>query len=269
MADLRTIIRSLSVLKNIKPGLQPGYEKLTTTITDLQQVLEIINSKVLSVRDYREVSEDVLHGAWLHNFLVDISGGACSWEMGLRIALTEAEFKEEDSLKKAVDKRAKFLLARQCYEVSRNVSSAAMAIVGVGLGADEAYKTPIEDAHEAELVHYDLTLTKLLLHRSHLSPMAIVTNEEWQQAESCLKSLEVYLRETKIRALRIRITDFDVLIDLLMKSFDRLDREGLRKKVDAKYPEACWGLVDKIGSGINYLMQVNEKNPEIVSLPMA
>lgn len=117
---------------------------------------------------------------------------------------------------------------------------------------------PIEAQQETELSLYDEALKRSLLDCSGGKAMNQIPPAEWDKSEKCLLSLELYTREHKIRSERIRATKIDQTLKNLLKSFQELDQSGIRPEtVDVQRAERVWGLVDKIGSGLSYLLKLD------------
>lgn len=114
-------------------------------------------------------------------------------------------------------------------------------------------KNPRLAEQERELRLYEKTLRELLLGNASLNRLE---KGQWIQAEGCLRSLEPYLLEHKIEAQRVRDTRFEEVLRALLKKFEDLDREGIdRKNLDVERVERIWGLVDKLGSGLMWLVK--------------
>ena len=114
-------------------------------------------------------------------------------------------------------------------------------------------KNPRLAEQERELRIYERTLRELLLRKE--SPNKL-QNGEWIQAEGCLSSLEPYLLEHKIDAQRIEETKFEELLRELLGRFEKLDEGGIDKSsLDVARAERVWGLIDKLGSGVAWLMR--------------
>lgn len=123
---------------------------------------------------------------------------------------------------------------------------------------------PIEDAQEEELNLYKMKLSKLLLETGGEYPLTCVTMERWAAAESCLMNLESYLKDHKIGPEQVRKTDICGTMIHLLRSMEALDKAGIDgKMVDVTLVERVWGMVDKIGSGLSYLLQVDKRTSAV------
>jgi len=114
-------------------------------------------------------------------------------------------------------------------------------------------KNPRLAEQERELIIYENTLRGILLRKDSLNKL---DKGEWIQALGCLKSMEAFLLEHKIAVERIKETKVEELLKELMTRFEDLDKDGIdRANFDVDTAERVWGLVDKLGSGVTWLMR--------------
>jgi hypothetical protein len=118
---------------------------------------------------------------------------------------------------------------------------------------------PIEAAQE-----HELNLSRTFLSSSIVRPdpeaTRSVSREQWAEAEKTLNSLEAYLKDHKIKAERIRQTKLDQLMVDIVRELQDLDRIGIdTQSVDVQQVERVWGLADKLGSGLAYLLSVDKR----------
>lgn len=116
---------------------------------------------------------------------------------------------------------------------------------------------PIQAAQEHELSLYAQSLLPLLD-----APSArTISTTRWQEAEDSLASLQVYLLDNKISAEQVRSSGkkgIDPVLRDVLRKLEEWDAEGLGfkkdERVDLEVVEKIWGRVDKIASGLNYLL---------------
>ncbi|CAN8100274.1 unnamed protein product [Discula destructiva] len=125
---------------------------------------------------------------------------------------------------------------------------------------------PIQAAQEHELSLY---IESLLPIQEAPSARAI-SSAQWQRAETSLASLQVYLLENKISAQQVRSGGEQGIVKVLKDILGQLeewDAKGLGfmkdERVDLQLVEKIWGRVDKIGSGLSYLLTLNERGDEV------
>ncbi|KAJ4386107.1 hypothetical protein N0V93_008999 [Gnomoniopsis smithogilvyi] len=127
-------------------------------------------------------------------------------------------------------------------------------------------KHPVQAAQEHELSLYTQSLQPLLD-----APSArAISAPQWQEVESSLASLQVYLLDNKISAEQVRGNSGkgieSVLRDVL-RQMEEWDAEGLGfkkdERVDLDLVEKIWGRVDKIGSGLNYLLVLDARGDAV------
>lgn len=133
---------------------------------------------------------------------------------------------------------------------------------------------PIEASQEFELGEYSKALRSALRVTEEEydengdeikkgGVMNEIPREQWAEAEKQIRSLEAYVKEHKILAARIRKTRIHELLVSILKAFKQLDEVGInREKIDVAQAERIWGLADKIGSGLDYLVHTDRRRRE-------
>lgn len=127
-------------------------------------------------------------------------------------------------------------------------------------------KHPVQAAQEQELSLYTQDLLPLLE-----APSArAISTAQWQEAETSLASLQVYLLENKISAEQVRSNGekgIEPVLRNVLRQMEVWDAEGLGYKkderVDLERAEKIWGRADKIGSGLNYLLFLDARGDEV------
>jgi hypothetical protein len=130
---------------------------------------------------------------------------------------------------------------------------------------------PIEASQEFELEEYSKALRSALRVTEEEydengdeikkgGVMNEIPREQWAEAEKQIRSLEAYVKEHKILAARIRKTGIHELLVSILKAFKQLDEVGIdREKIDVARAERIWGLADKIGSGLDFLVHTDRR----------
>lgn len=121
---------------------------------------------------------------------------------------------------------------------------------------------PVQVAQEHELSIYIESLQPLLD-----APSArAVSAKQWQEAETSLASLQVYLLDNKISAEQIKGSGgkgIEAILRDLLRQMEEWDTEGLGfqkdDRVNLQLLEKIWGRADKIGSGLNYLLVIDAR----------
>ncbi|KAJ4418513.1 hypothetical protein N0V82_005493 [Gnomoniopsis sp. IMI 355080] len=127
-------------------------------------------------------------------------------------------------------------------------------------------KNPIQAAQKHELSLYIQSLQPLLD-----APSArAIHAKQWQEADTSLASLQVYLLDNKISAEQVRgggERGIESVLRDVLKQMEEWDTEGLGFKkddrVDLNLVEKIWGRADKIGSGLNYLLLLDARGDEV------
>lgn len=127
-------------------------------------------------------------------------------------------------------------------------------------------KHPVQVAQEYELSLYTQSLQPLLD-----APSArAVSFKQWQEADTSLASLQVYLLDNKISAEQIRGPGgkgIESMLRDVLRQMEDWDSDGLGFKeddrVDIELVEKIWGRADKIGSGLNYLLVTDARGDAV------
>lgn len=92
------------------------------------------------------------------------------------------------------------------------------------------------------------------------SPLNSVPESQWVEAERQLQSLEAYVKEHPIISDRVKATGIDAFLKQILNAMQQLDEVGInRSAVDEGRAGRVWGLADKIGSGLSYLLRVDRR----------
>lgn len=87
-----------------------------------------------------------------------------------------------------------------------------------------------------------------------------IPTPQWTEAERQLLSLESYIKSHPITASRLKATKIDAFLKQLLSALQTLDEVGLdRSTVDEALASRVWGLADKLGSGLTYLLRVDRR----------
>lgn len=127
-------------------------------------------------------------------------------------------------------------------------------------------KHPVQAAQEHELSLYAESLLPLLD-----APSArTIRTTQWQEVEKALASLQVYLLDNKISAQQVRSggeKGIDPILRSVLRKMEEWDAEGLGftkdERVDLEVVEKIWGRVDKIASGLNYLLILDARGDAV------
>lgn len=125
---------------------------------------------------------------------------------------------------------------------------------------------PIQASQEHELSLYAQSLLPLLD-----APSArTISTARWQEVENSLASLQVYLLDNKISAEQVRSNGekgIDPVLRDVLRKLEEWDAEGLGfkkdERVNLEVVEKIWGRVDKIASGLNYLLMLDARGDTV------
>ncbi len=140
---------------------------------------------------------------------------------------------------------------------------------------------PREAHQEFELADYVFRLSSALhtkiededkdveeINPNNKSPLNDVSSSQWAEAERQMLSLEAYVKEHRIHADRVKSTKIDAFLKQVLKAFKQFDEAGIdRVKVDVAMVERIWGLADKVGSGLVYLVTVDRRRAKNETAP--
>jgi hypothetical protein len=226
------------------------------TVKQLESCKAAMESTWIRKDNLEEVSEDMLHSEPVAEFMGAICGKIDGWIMALKVSTLALDAGVDGKPEELLEDKEKIRLVEHAQELARQVERACHIVNAQSPRVVESAH-PIEDAQEDELSRYDAQLSRSLLKGS--GDLSTVTKSMWAEAETSLNSLELYVKEHKVRADQIRKSDITGTIMILLKSLESLDQVGVdRTKVDVDQVERVWGLVDKIGSGLHYLLHVDK-----------
>lgn len=94
--------------------------------------------------------------------------------------------------------------------------------------------------------------------------------KRWQEAETSLASLQVYLVDNKVSAEQLKCSGqkgIEPVLRELLRQLEEWDAEGLGsrqdERVDIELVERIWGRADKIGSGLHYLLLLDARGDAV------
>jgi hypothetical protein len=262
-------IDGLSIsLKPVCAGIQrilsPGLETISTS--SWASVESLLQSTAKNISSVHDTPSDVKDAAV---YFSTITERIRAWAKDLQQAISALHSPEEKQKLVSLQVVEKVEAAERSAELASTISgSCQVLLANMGKRTEWELQHPIEAAQEFELREYSRILSSSLLQSQGGKALNDIPGEKWAEAEKQLRSLEDYLKEHKIQAIRIRETKMDKVMVALLKAFERFDETGInRQKVDVAQAERIWGLVDKLGSGMSYLLQVDARRREGEAVP--
>ncbi|KFY45247.1 hypothetical protein V494_01065 [Pseudogymnoascus sp. VKM F-4513 (FW-928)] len=255
-------------LKPVCAGIQrilaPGLE--TVSASSWASVESLLQSTAKNISSVHNSPSDIEAAA---EYFSTVSERIRAWANDLQQAISALKSPEEKQKLVSLQVVEKVTAAERSSKLASTISgSCQVLLANAGKRSEWEVQHPIEAAQEFELREYSRGLSSLLLKSQGGKALNEVPNDRWAEAEKQLRSLEEYLKEHKIQAVRIRETKTDKVMVALLKAFERLDETGInRQKVDVAQAERIWGLVDKLGSGMNYLLQVDARRRQGEAVP--
>lgn len=262
-------IDGLSIsLKPICAGIQrilsPGLETISTS--SWASVESLLQSTAKNISSVHDTPSDIKDAAV---YFSTITERIRAWAKDLQQAISALHSPEEKQKLVSLQVVEKVEAAERSAKLASTISgSCQVLLANMGKRTEWELQHPIEAAQEFELREYSRILSSSLLQSQGGKALNDIPGEKWAEAEKQLWSLEDYLKEHKIQAIRIRETKMDKVMVALLKAFERFDETGInRQKVDVAQAERIWGLVDKLGSGMSYLLQVDARRREGEAVP--
>lgn len=262
-------IDGLSIsLKPVCAGIQrilsPGLETISTS--SWASVESLLQSTAKNISSVHDTPSDIKDAAV---YFSTITERIRAWAKDLQQAISALHSPEEKQKLVSLQVVEKVEAAERSAKLASTISgSCQVLLANMGKRTEWELQHPIEAAQEFELREYSRILSSSLLQSQGGKALNDIPGEKWAEAEKQLRSLEDYLKEHKIQAVRIRETKMDKVMVALLKAFERLDETGInRQKVDVAQAERIWGLVDKLGSGMSYLLQVDARRREGEAVP--
>ncbi|OBT44121.1 hypothetical protein VE00_04521 [Pseudogymnoascus sp. WSF 3629] len=262
-------IDGLSIsLKPICAGIQrilsPGLETISTS--SWASVESLLQSTAKNISSVHDTPSDIKDAAV---YFSTITERIRAWAKDLQQAISALHSPEEKQKLVSLQVVEKVEAAERSAKLASTISgSCQVLLANMGKRTEWELQHPIEAAQEFELREYSRILSSSLLQSQGGKALNDIPGEKWAEAEKQLRSLEDYLKEHKIQAIRIRETKMDKVMVALLKAFERFDETGInRQKVDVAQAERIWGLVDKLGSGMSYLLQVDARRREGEAVP--
>ncbi|KFY18287.1 hypothetical protein V492_00014 [Pseudogymnoascus sp. VKM F-4246] len=255
-------------LKPVCAGIQrilaPGLE--TISASSWASVESLLQSTAKNISSVHDSPSDIEAAA---EYFSTVSERIRAWANDLQQAISALKSPEEKQKLVSLQVVEKVTAAERSSKLASTISgSCQVLLANAGKRSEWEVQHPIEAAQEFELREYSRSLSSLLLKSQGGKALNEVPNDRWAEAEKQLRSLEEYLKEHKIQAVRIRETKTDKVMVALLKAFERLDETGInRQKVDVAQAERIWGLVDKLGSGMSYLLQVDVRRRQGEAVP--
>ena len=252
------------VCAGIQRILSPGLE--TISASSWASVETLLQSTAKNISSVHDSPSDIKDAA---EYFSTISERIQAWANDLQQAMSALHSPEERQKLVSLQVVEKVTAAKRSTELASTISgSCQVLLANMGKRTEWEVQHPIEAAQEFELREYSRGLSSLLLQSQGGKALNDTPGARWAEAEKQLRSLEEYLKEHKIQAVRIPETKMDKVMVALLKAFERLDETGInRQKVDVAQAERIWGLVDKLGSGMSYLLQVDARRPEGEAVP--
>lgn len=252
------------VCAGIQRILSPGLE--TFSASSWASVESLLESTAKNISSVHDSPSDIKDAA---EYFSTISERIQAWANDLQQAMSALHSPEERQKLVSLQVVEKVTAAKRSTELASTISgSCQVLLANMGKRTEWEVQHPIEAAQEFELREYSRGISSLLLQSQGGKALNDTPGARWAEAEKQLRSLEEYLKEHKIQAVRIRETKMDKVMVALLKAFERLDETGInRQKVDVAQAERIWGLVDKLGSGMSYLLQVDARRPEGEAVP--
>ena len=252
------------VCTGIQRILSPGLEAVSVSSwASVESLLRSTEKNISSVHDSRS---DVVAAA---EYFSTVSESLRVWAGDLQQAISALDnpAEKEKLLSMQVVDRA--IAAEGSAHVASTICRSCQVLLeNMGKRTEWEAQHPIEAAQEFELREYSQSLSILLLKSQGGKALNDIPAENWAEAEMQLRSLEEYLKEHKIQAARIRETRVDKVMVALLKAFERLNETGInRQKVDVAQAQRIWGLVDKLGSSMSYVIQVDTLRREGEAIP--
>ncbi|ELR10670.1 hypothetical protein VC83_06850 [Pseudogymnoascus destructans] len=260
-------LKSIS-LKLICAGIQrilsPGLE--TISASSWASVESLLQSTAKNISSVHDTPSDIKDAA---EYFSTITEWIRAWAKDLQQAISALHSPEEKQKLVSLQVVEKVEAAERSAKLASTISgSCQVLLANMGKRTEWEIQHPIEAAQEFELHEYSRSLSSSLLQSQGGKALNDIPGERWAEAEKQLRSLENYLKEHKIQAVRIRETKIDKVMVALLKAVERLDETGInRQKVDVAQAERIWGLVDKLGSGLSYLLQVDARRREGEAVP--
>ncbi|KFX91829.1 hypothetical protein V490_05693 [Pseudogymnoascus sp. VKM F-3557] len=255
-------------LKPVCAGIQrilaPGLE--TISASSWASVESLLQSTAKNISSVHDSPSDIKAAA---EYFSTVSEQVRAWANDLQQAISGLHSPEEKQKLVALQVLEKVTAAERSSQLASKISgSCQVLLANTGKRTEWEVQHPIEAAQEFELREYSRELSSLLLRSQGGKALNDTPIDRWAEAEKQLQSLEAYLKEHKIQAARIRETKMDKVMVALLKAFERLDETGInRQKVDIAQAERIWGLTDKLGSGMSYLLQVDARRSEGEAIP--
>jgi hypothetical protein len=253
-------IDGLSIsLKPVCAGIQrilsPGLETISTS--SWASVESLLQSTAKNISSVHDTPSDVKDAAV---YFSTITERIRAWAKDLQQAISALHSPEEKQKLVSLQVVEKVEAAERSAELASTISgSCQVLLANMGKRTEWELQHPIEAAQEFELREYSRILSSSLLQSQGGKALNDIPGEKWAEAEK---------QEHKIQAIRIRETKMDKVMVALLKAFERFDETGInRQKVDVAQAERIWGLVDKLGSGMSYLLQVDARRREGEAVP--
>lgn len=262
MVGLRISLKP--VCAGIQRILSPGLETISASSwASAESLLQSTAKNISSVHDSPSDIKDATE------YFSTISERIQAWANDLQQAMSTLHSPEERQNLVSLQIVEKLAAAKRSANLASTISeSCQVLLANTGKRTEWEMQHPIEAAQEFELREYSRGLSSLLLQSQGGKALNDTPIDRWAEAEKQLRSLEEYLKEHKIQAARIRETKIDKVMVALLKAFERLDETGInRQKVDVAQAERIWGLVDKLGSGMSYLLQVDARRRDGEAMP--
>lgn len=252
------------VCAGVQRILSPGLE--TISASSWASVESLLQSTAKNISSVRDSPSDIKDAA---EYFSTISTQIEDWANDLQQAVSALNSPEEKQKLVSLHVEEKLTAAKRSAKLASAISgSCQVLLANAGKRTEWEIQHPIEAAQEFELREYSRILSSSLLKSQGGKALNDIPSEKWAEAEKQLRGLEEYLKEHKIQAARIREIKIDRVMIALLKAFERLDETGInRQKVDVAQAERIWGLVDKLGSGMSYLLQVDARRREGEAIP--
>lgn len=244
--------------------LSPGLETISTS--SWASVESLLQSTAKNISSVYDTPSDIKDAAV---YFSTITERIRAWAKDLQQAISALHSPEEKQKLVSLQVVEKVEAAERSAKLASTIGgSCQVLLANMGKRTEWEVQHPIEAAQEFELREYSRSLSSSLLQSQGGKALNDIPGEKWAEAERQLRSLENYLKEHKIQAVRIRETKMDKVMVALLKAFERFDETGInRQKVDVARAERIWGLVDKLGSGMSYLLQVDARRREGEAVP--
>lgn len=245
-----------SLCATLRPLVSPGLETLSLPSWQaLESLLLTAEAHTASIPDPPPAVTEAT------DYLTAVSQDLLAYSAALRDAMASLTSPAEQQKLLTLQAPEKLAAAERASALASTLVHACHVHLS-SLSARKAWESahPIEAAQESELARYRAALTRTLLTSQGGKALNDLGPAQWAEAERQLHSLEAYLTTHKIRAPQLRAANTDPLLRSLLRALERLDETGINfQKVDVARAQRVWGLADKLGSGVSYLLQVDAR----------